>query len=68
MFGPIRSHMHLRDILFGCNAAPLSRPEVYITNAATKINNEGEFSDEGTHELVKKAVDALVHNIRTQSR
>lgn len=25
MFGPIRSHMHLRDILFECNASPLTR-------------------------------------------
>jgi chromate reductase len=66
MFGPIRSHMHLRDILFGCNAAPLSRPEVYVNNAAAKINDEGKVIDDGTHELLKRAVDTLIEAIRTR--
>jgi chromate reductase len=66
MLGPIRSHMHLRDILFGCNAAPLSRPEVYVGNAAAKINEEGKLIDDATHELLKQAIDALVETIRTR--
>lgn len=46
MFGPVRSHMHLRDVLFGCNAATISRPEVYVNHASSKIDANGNITDE----------------------
>ncbi|MBB6670481.1 NADPH-dependent FMN reductase [Cohnella nanjingensis] len=60
IFGPVRGHRHLRDILFGCNAAPLSRPEVYVNHATAKINDEGTLVDEAAHDLLRAAAEALI--------
>lgn len=66
MFGPVRSHMHLRDILFGCNAAPLSRPEVYINHASMKIDANGNITDETTLTYLKSAVEELTYKAVTK--
>ncbi|MBD0380468.1 NADPH-dependent FMN reductase [Paenibacillus sedimenti] len=68
MFGPVRSHMHLRDVLFGCNAAPISRPEVYINYSSTKIDANGNVTDESTITLLKTAVEELTNQVVAKKR
>jgi len=63
MFGPVRSHSHLRDVLFGCNATPINRPEVYFNHASSKIDSDGNVTDESTITLLKTAVEELLKAI-----
>ncbi len=59
LFGTARAQVHLRDILFGMNMAPIRRPEVLIPQAPSKLDN-GVLTDETSRQFLKQLVDNLV--------
>jgi chromate reductase len=59
-FGTARAQVHLRDILFGLNMAPISRPEVLVPQAHTKFDDNGALTDETSLQFLKQLVDNLV--------
>lgn len=57
--GTTRAQEHLRSIL-AYNACPtVARPEVLVSNAAIKVNEDGEFTDPQTLRLVAELLDGL---------
>jgi len=62
-FGTARGQVHLRDILFGLNMAPVSRPEVLVSHADAKFDEQGALTDETTLQYMKQLVDNLVEAV-----
>ena len=60
MLGGARAQYHLRQMLVFLNMYPLNRPEVMVTFAAQKIDEQGRLTDEKTKEFIKGLLDALV--------
>ena len=56
--GTVRAQLHLRQILIGCNALFVNRPEVAIRGAADRFDATG-LTDEKGREQVKLLVAAL---------
>ena len=57
--GTARAQYDLRKILGGLNAFLLARPEVFIGQAGTKIDEAGNLTDETTRDFIRKQLDAL---------
>ncbi len=61
IFGGARAQYHLRQVCVVLNLFPINKPEVFITSANTKFDEEGNLTDDRTriaiynllHELVK---------------
>lgn len=53
-FGPARGHMQLRQVFFALEARPVMRPEVNVSNAATKFNSQGQLIDDIATDFVQK--------------
>jgi chromate reductase len=58
--GTARAQYHLRQILVGLNMYPINRPEVMISDAASKFDDNGNLVDETTRLQIKALVDSLV--------
>lgn len=58
IFGGLRSQLHLREVLFCLNAKVVSKPEVYITDASSKIKDGALEKD--SMERVNKLIDKLL--------
>ena len=39
---------------------PVNQPEVLLANAAQRFNDQGELTDEGSRELIRKLLAELV--------
>lgn len=59
-FGTARAQLALRNILFRLNAFVLPQPEVYVTMAPEKFNENGELTDIDTKTRVKTLIDTFV--------
>lgn len=59
MLGTVRAQEHLRQVLWGLNVLVLPQPEVLITNAATRFDEEGKLTDEKTRGFVGQLMQAL---------
>ncbi len=57
--GTTRMQYDLRKILAGLNAVLLARPEVFIGQAGTKIDEAGNLTDETTKDFIRKQLEAL---------
>ena len=57
--GTARAQYHLRQCFVYLNAMLLNRPEVMITNAASRFDAEGRLTDEATRKLVTSMLDSL---------
>lgn len=57
--GTVRAQIHLRDVLFSLNMAPINRPEVLVGEAAGKFDANGNLADEATAQVLKQLVDNL---------
>jgi chromate reductase len=66
MFGTVRAQVHLRDILFGLNMSPVSRPEVMIPQATSKFDENGLLTDETSLQFLQQLVDNLAAAIETR--
>lgn len=60
MFGSARAQYHLRQTLVTLNMFTLNRPEVLISNAADKFDNDGNLTDVKTQEKIRELLEALV--------
>ncbi|HEV7266778.1 MAG TPA: NADPH-dependent FMN reductase [Falsiroseomonas sp.] len=59
LFGTARAQYDLRKILAGLNAHPLNKPEVLISQAATKFDAAGRLTDETARGLIAAQLAAL---------
>ena len=58
--GTARMQYHLRQTMVFLNMHPLNKPEIMISNCASKFDAAGVLTDEKTREHIRKALDALV--------
>jgi chromate reductase len=59
LMGTVRAQMHLRLILGGLNMPVMSRPEVFIREAATKFDAEGRLVDDDTRNHIRTLLERL---------
>ena len=59
MLGTARGQYHLRQILTGVNVYVVNKPEVFITNAASKFDAAGALTDEATQKVIADLLLAL---------
>jgi chromate reductase len=57
--GTARAQYHLRQVLVGMGAFTAGKPEVFITNAASKFNAQGELSDAPTAKIITELLVTL---------
>jgi chromate reductase, NAD(P)H dehydrogenase (quinone) len=60
MLGGARAQYHLRQIFVFLDMHPINKPEVFITLAAQKFDNEGKLLDEKARELIRDLLKSLV--------
>ena len=53
MLGGARAQYHLRQTLVFLNMYPVSKPEVFVTFASQKFDEDGHLTDEKTRDVVK---------------
>lgn len=64
LLGTIRAQLHTREVLHALQADVLSRPEVFVAQASSKFDSEGNLTDETTTTLIRQLVDNLITKIR----
>jgi chromate reductase, NAD(P)H dehydrogenase (quinone) len=64
MIGTARMQYHLRQICVFLNMVAVPRPEVMIGQAATRFDEEGRLTDEGTRERIRALLVALAELTR----
>jgi len=57
--GTARAQYHLRQIFVFLNMFPLNRPEVMISTADERFDDQGNLTDQGTAERIQKLLVAL---------
>jgi chromate reductase, NAD(P)H dehydrogenase (quinone) len=57
--GGTRAQLHLRHIFVYLNMHPLNKPQVAVTNAKTKLDASGEFTDPAIRDSIKQLLVAL---------
>lgn len=57
--GTMRMQYHLRQIMVFLNMFPINKPEVMISNCASKFDENGKLTDEKTREFIGQMVKAL---------
>jgi len=57
--GSARAQYHLRQSFIFLNMYPLNRPEVMISNASDKFDQQGNLTDEPTRKRIRKLLEAL---------
>ena len=65
-FGGLRAQYHLRQVLTGLNRYTLTNPEIFISLAEKKFNEQGNLTDPQAIELLKKLLENLVYSCKTQ--
>jgi chromate reductase, NAD(P)H dehydrogenase (quinone) len=60
MLGGSRAQYHLRQTLLFLDVIPVTKPEVFVTFAAQKFDENGKLTDENTRGIVKQLLQALV--------
>lgn len=58
--GSARAQYHLRQIFVFLNMHPINKPEVMISNAATRFDEEGELIDRTSIDLIRQLLKTLV--------
>ncbi|MDO8578272.1 MAG: NAD(P)H-dependent oxidoreductase [Dehalococcoidales bacterium] len=61
MLGGARAQYHLRQSFVFLDMHPLNRPEVFVTFANQKVDDNGKFIDEPGRKLIKELLEALVN-------
>jgi chromate reductase len=59
IFGTVRAQAHLRDICACFNLQVLNKPEVYISQAHEKFDEQGRLMDEETKKRIRALLEAL---------
>jgi len=60
MLGGARAQYHLRQIFVFLDMHPVNRPEVMVTFASQKIDEQGRLTDEATRKIIKQLLESLV--------
>jgi chromate reductase len=60
MLGGVRAQYHLRQTFVFLNMHPVNKPEVIVTFASQKIDENGRLTDETTRKLIKELLENLV--------
>jgi chromate reductase len=66
--GSARAQYHLRQCFIYLNGQVMNRPEVMIGGANSKFNAEGNLTDQGTADFLKKFLAAFADHIRYHQR
>jgi chromate reductase len=66
--GTSRAQYHLRQVFIYLNGHVLNRPEVMISAAPTKFDNDGKLTDESTAENLRKLLAALCDAARQRNQ
>ncbi|NLY53235.1 MAG: NAD(P)H-dependent oxidoreductase [Firmicutes bacterium] len=64
MFGGARAQYHLRQVCVRLNVLPLNQPEMFITFAARKFDEDGKLTDDRTRSHLARLLQALVVQVR----
>ena len=59
--GTARAQYHLRQAFVFLNMYPVNQPEVMVSNAQTRFDQEGKLTDETTKQLVRQLLSELVN-------
>ena len=59
LVGTARGQYHLRQVLNGLNAFVLNKPEVFIREAGTKFDKEGNLTDQATKDFIGQLLVSL---------
>jgi chromate reductase len=59
MLGGVKAQFHLRQTFVFLDIRALNRPEVVVTFAAEKIDDNGRVTDEKTREKIRELLAAL---------
>ena len=65
--GTSRAQYHLRQVFIYLNGHVLNRPEVMISAAPTKFDNDGKLTDESTAENLRKLLAVLCDAARQRN-
>ena len=60
MLGGARAQYHLRQTFIFLNIHAVNRPEVMVGNVASKIDDQGNLTDEKTKDFISQLLKALV--------
>lgn len=66
--GSGRAQYHLRQSFVFLNMYPLNRPEVMISNAASRFDQQGNLTDKDTRDHIRKLLEALAEWTRHHQR
>ena len=64
MLGGARVQYHLRQVCVGLDLKTLNKPEVFISRANKKFNEDGEITDDYTQRAIAKLLAALVDSVK----
>lgn len=62
--GGARMQYHLRMSLMSIDAITFAKPEIFVSFAAKKVNDQGELSDEPTKEIIGKQLAGFAKFIK----
>lgn len=65
-FGSARAQYHLRQCFIYLNGLIMNQPEVMISNAHSKFDEQGGLTDSKTQEMIAKLLEALAIWVRKQ--
>lgn len=60
MLGGSRAQYHLRQMFVFLDMHPVNKPEVIVTFAGQKIDEQGRLTDETTRKMIQQLLDSLV--------
>jgi chromate reductase len=60
MLGGARAQYHLRQTFVFLDMHPINKPEVFVTFANQKIDEQGRLTDEATRKIIKQLLESLV--------
>jgi len=60
MLGGARAQYHLRQVFVLLSMHPINKPEVFVTFAQQKIDENGKVTDEATRAKIKELLECLV--------
>ncbi len=66
ILGTVRAQLHTRDVLHALQADVVSRPEVLVTQAGSKFDQQGRLADETTQTFLRQLLDGLVAKIESR--
>lgn len=66
-FGTVRAQIHLRAVFPTLNAYVMNKPQLHLANADKKFDEEGNLTDEGDLEKLKKFMQAFSNWIKKLS-